>query len=341
LEEIIMEPECIDSAPVKSKDEQFVDKLEKFFNGYFETFVFHDFLGGINAREIISLGESTIRGMIMFIAEYKLPESIGHMEHCCLITKERDSPEKECLDLISYLHSLLESPGLSNRPCLPVFRMTYQHFKKGVEVMVFYNRKWVPGTIITPVQPTIVPYSRNKSKLLSFMNSDKNSDKLNVNNKGIFAPDSIIAFRPELRVEIGGDEPQLVDILHCDASIFKKDEYQYIVSDQDPEFLHILQENMKDYKYGLFRDCSLQVKAVAELVRIVEDAKLRPENDDELMVLFDKVWVRAKIVLPENGNIPAVVELLGDAPMTLPINKDTQTLSIADWKKMNAESKDK
>lgn len=312
--------------PEKSnRNELFLEKLEKFFIGYFETGIFHNFLGGINPLDIKSLGVSTIRGMIAFIMEYKIPESLGQMGHCCLITKERDSPEKECLDLICYLHSLFELPDLRDRPCLPVFRMTYKHFKKGTEVMIFYKGSWVPGIVTVPVKPTIVPYRRIKIEdILSCKSSE-------LGNKGIFAQESAIAPRPGLRVQIEGDEPQVVDILHCDASIFKKDEYLYIVSGQDHDFLRLLQENVKDYKYGFFRNCNLQVKAVAELLRLSSNSRYHPKKGEEVMVFQNNKWIEGFVCIAEGEGLPALIETRGSEPDTILMTKEITVISLEQW----------
>lgn len=305
------------------REELFLKKLEKFFVGYFENLIFDDILGGINPRDIKSLGAPTIRGMVAFLAEYKLPESLGKMEHPFFITKERDSPEKECLDLIHYLHSLLELPDLKDRPCLPVFRRTYKHFEKGVSVMVFYKGSWVPGTVIVPNKPMIVPYYRGTFP--------DNCQKNNVEATGIFAQQSAIAPRPGLRIQIKGDEPQIVDVLHCDGSIFRLDEYQYIISGKDHDFLRLLQENIKNYSYGFFRDCSLQVKAVAELVRLSSNSKYQLQKGDEIMVFLNNKWTEGVVYVAEDKGLSAVIETKESEPEMIILTKEITVIPLGEW----------
>jgi hypothetical protein len=277
-------------------------------DGFWEKFIHHpekyfwvSDLAGIDPCHLMDLGIETLLGMLDFQAD-RLKRNVE--------LKYEGSDNEATLwsiDVINHIRSLLELPGISHKPCLPTFRIKGSHFQNGDKVMVFRDGEWVAGAVLM----------KNET----------------VTSMAFFG--GHVPYQTPVTIEIGGQEPQVLQMDLRDAALFKLEEYEYLAYRSDSGFLEVLQKNVASYEPGSSMDKGIQNAAIRKLISL----SLCLENKiysyrrigEELMIFFQDAWIKARVLVLEEGDCPAVVDLLREPMLTIPLLKGAKTLPMDLW----------
>jgi hypothetical protein len=263
---------------------------------------FYD-IGYLPWERMWDLGRDTLEGMAFYLAE-AFQKQLGR-EACH--GSGRDSRKTECTDALLFILDLLSRKDLIKKPCLPTYRNPKMHFTEGCAVYVWFEGRWIPGTVIES------PYEDYKYTARGERPTD-------------------IVMEVEA---MNGLEELDITLEYQTAMVFRQDEIDYLVGGGDRETLWILQENTRHHlKVRNRMEVTMnELEAIANLVYLSANvgAQAPAAIGDELMVLRGHEWVEAVVYSEKTEFDFAVVNVLGDCPEMMNMSGEFVWIHKKEW----------